>query len=100
RSRPVLPRLVEQPERITTTTSPAQRCAKEDSDVELYLPVEETITSWARPLASGASETVLDELERFGQLLRQCDQARQQIRLILHSLDASLGADALFWHPG
>jgi HD-GYP domain-containing protein (c-di-GMP phosphodiesterase class II) len=45
-------------------------------------------------------ETACEVLERFGQALQQCDQAGRQIRLVLHTVQDALGADAVFWHPG
>ena len=47
-----------------------------------------------------ATEAALDVLERFGQELQSAEQAAQQIRLILSSVQEGLGADAVFWHPG
>jgi HD-GYP domain-containing protein (c-di-GMP phosphodiesterase class II) len=52
------------------------------------------------PWASRAADPAWDVLERFGQALQQCAQARQQIKLILESVAASLAADAVYWFPG
>jgi HD-GYP domain-containing protein (c-di-GMP phosphodiesterase class II) len=41
-----------------------------------------------------------DVLERFGQSLQQCDQAAQQVRLVLEAVQESLAADVVFWFPG
>ena len=46
------------------------------------------------------AEAALDVLERFGADLQHAEQAAQQIRLILTSVQEALGADAVFWHPG
>jgi HD-GYP domain-containing protein (c-di-GMP phosphodiesterase class II) len=45
-------------------------------------------------------ETAWDILERFGQSIQACDENAQQVRLVLTSVRESLGADAVFWHPG
>jgi HD-GYP domain-containing protein (c-di-GMP phosphodiesterase class II) len=55
-------------------------------------------TPW--PPLGRTPESALDVLERFGQSLPQCAQSSQQIRLILDSVRASLGADSVFWEPG
>jgi HD-GYP domain-containing protein (c-di-GMP phosphodiesterase class II) len=44
--------------------------------------------------------TAWEVLERFGQSLQLCDQVSRQIRLLLEATQESLGADAVFWHPG
>jgi HD-GYP domain-containing protein (c-di-GMP phosphodiesterase class II) len=54
----------------------------------------------ARPLGEVARTSAWEVLERFGQALQQCAQSRQQIKLILESVCASLGADAVYWDPG
>jgi HD-GYP domain-containing protein (c-di-GMP phosphodiesterase class II) len=46
------------------------------------------------------AEAALDVLERFGAELQHAEQAAQQIRLVLTATQESLGADAVFWHPG
>ena len=46
------------------------------------------------------AEAALDVLDRFGGELQRAEQAAQQIRLILLSVQDALGADAVFWHPG
>jgi HD-GYP domain-containing protein (c-di-GMP phosphodiesterase class II) len=46
------------------------------------------------------AESAWEVLERFGQSLQQCTQSTQQIRLILDSVRASLGADVVYWDPG
>jgi HD-GYP domain-containing protein (c-di-GMP phosphodiesterase class II) len=45
-------------------------------------------------------EAALDVLDRFGGELQGADQAAQQIRLTLLSVQEAVGADAVFWHPG
>ncbi len=46
------------------------------------------------------AEAALDVMERFGAELRHAEQAAQQIRIIVTSVQEGLGADAVFWHPG
>ncbi len=45
-------------------------------------------------------ETAWDILERFGQSIQACTDSSHQVRLVLMSVRDSLGADAVFWHPG
>ena len=45
-------------------------------------------------------ETAWDILERFGQSIQSCDETVPQVRLVLASVRESIGADAVFWHPG
>jgi HD-GYP domain-containing protein (c-di-GMP phosphodiesterase class II) len=41
-----------------------------------------------------------DVLDRFGLALQQCEQAHDQIALVLEAIRDSLSADVVFWHPG
>ena len=63
-----------------------------------------TIAKDARPAPRGgeppSADTAWEVLERFGLALQQCEQAGQQVRLVLESVRDALGADAAFWHPG
>lgn len=55
----------------------------------------------ALPMGSKlTTATVCDILEHFGQHLQKCEQAGEQIRLILSSLHDALEADLVIWHPG
>ncbi len=69
--------------------------------MELQLPREETAgIPPPRVPDSRASETAWDVLERFGQALQRCFQSREQIKLVLESVCASLAADVVYWEPG
>jgi response regulator RpfG family c-di-GMP phosphodiesterase len=47
-----------------------------------------------------SGETVWDTLDRLGLALQQCEQVQAQVRLVLTAVRESLGADAVYWHPG
>jgi len=61
-----------------------------------------TTPAEARPpaLPCPSAGSAWDVLERFGLALQQCDQSAEQIRLLLDAVRASIGAEAVFWHPG
>jgi HD-GYP domain-containing protein (c-di-GMP phosphodiesterase class II) len=68
--------------------------------MERQLRREEPLGSGPARPGGGPAETAWEVLERFGWSLRECLQSRQQIRLLLESVAASLGADAVYWDPG
>lgn len=49
---------------------------------------------------SNSLEYAWDVLERFGQVLQDCNQAHEQVRLALDAARETLDADAVFWYPG
>jgi HD-GYP domain-containing protein (c-di-GMP phosphodiesterase class II) len=58
---------------------------------------------WEKGLRAPAlpgADSAWDVLERFGLALQQCEQAREQIQLLLEAVRESLAADAVYWHPG
>jgi HD-GYP domain-containing protein (c-di-GMP phosphodiesterase class II) len=83
------------------TTCRDRSWSRKGIDMELQIPREEILgVGTARPSTSKPPETAWEVLERFGATLQQCAQSREQIKLILESVCASLDADAVFWHPG
>jgi HD-GYP domain-containing protein (c-di-GMP phosphodiesterase class II) len=70
-------------------------------DMELQIPRDGAIGLATPRLADPRpAESAWEVLERFGQSLQQCAQSREQIKLILESVGASLEADVVFWDPG
>jgi HD-GYP domain-containing protein (c-di-GMP phosphodiesterase class II) len=69
--------------------------------MELQFPGREAVAIGSAQLAEGSPlETAWDVLERFGRSLQAAGAMRDQIRLILESVRASLQADVVFWEPG
>jgi hypothetical protein len=58
------------------------------------------VVAFGRERGAPTAEAAWEVLERFGAALQQCDQSGQQVRLVLHSVQEALGADAVLWHPG
>jgi HD-GYP domain-containing protein (c-di-GMP phosphodiesterase class II) len=71
----------------------AFKAAACDASAPRQRPCAEQRESWS-------PETAWDVLEHFAQSLQRCEQSRQQIKLVLDSVRASLAADVVFWHPG
>jgi hypothetical protein len=47
-----------------------------------------------------AAEVAWDVLDRYGLALQQCEQADEQHRLTVESVQEALAADAVCWYPG
>jgi HD-GYP domain-containing protein (c-di-GMP phosphodiesterase class II) len=63
-------------------------------------PVRSGSVRSEEPSASSGDEMSWEVLERFGLVLQQCEESRQQIRLTLEAVRDSLNAEVVFWHPG
>ena len=48
----------------------------------------------------GSPDSAWDVLERLGEALQPYDRPSAQVRHVLESVQASLGADAVYWFPG